>query len=68
MAKSINSFLPVYEDNYRRIQADIRGTLAEKADKIRRKKQLTWHEVMTGLLEKFVEDLGPPKTPQQLVK
>lgn len=58
MAKSINSFLPNYEPTRRCIQADIGSELARKADLIRKKRKLTWSEVMTGLIEKFVEDLS----------
>lgn len=56
MAKSLDCFLPHYETNHRRIQADIGITLAREADKIRKQKQLTWAEVMNGLLGKFVDD------------
>ncbi len=61
MTKSITQFLPTYETKERRIQVDIGSTLAERADKIRKLRKLTWTEVMTALLQKFVDDLGQKK-------
>ncbi len=57
----IEHFLPFYEKQERRIQVDLPASLAEKADKIRKSRRLTWAEVVVGLMEKFVEDLGPAK-------
>lgn len=64
MAKSITQFLPNYETKERRIQADIGASLALAADKIRKERKLTWAEIMTALLEKFVDDLGPKASPE----
>jgi len=67
MAKSIKSFLPEYEPETQLVQAKIGIELVRKATRIKEQRQLQWQEVLTALLEKFCEDLGPKDDPR-LVK
>ena len=56
MPKSLDCFLPHYENDHRRIQADIGLSIVREANRIRRRKKLTWNEVMSGCLQKFNDD------------
>jgi hypothetical protein len=58
MAKSIENFLPEYDDQ-RRIQVDIGATLHGEANRLRLARRLKWSQVITACLAKFVEDLEP---------
>ncbi len=55
MNKAYDKYLPKAEEK-KALQAKVRTNIYEPADELRKKMELSWVDLVEGLLQKFVDD------------